>query len=75
MKQMALYSSHDFLHIPSQCTVILVFNMKCTAFTMGTLCNHSYKLINVTYYRVINFLCLFLKENLYHVMAKYSQMS
>lgn len=29
---MALYSSHDFLHIPSQCTVILVFNMKCTAF-------------------------------------------
>lgn len=75
MKQMALYSSHDFLHIPCQSAVILVFNMKCTAFTMRTLCNHSDNLINVTSYRVINFLCLFLKENLYHVTAKYSQMS
>lgn len=75
MKQMALYSSHDFLNIRSQCTVILVFNTKCTAFTMCTLCNHSYNLINVTSYKAIIFYAFFLKEKLYHIMAKYSQMS
>jgi len=59
MKQMAVYSSLDFLNIPSQCTAILVFNMKCTVLTMCTLCSHSYDLINITSYRAIIFYAIF----------------
>lgn len=59
MKQMAIYSSLDFLNIPSQCTAILLFNMKCTVLTMCTLGNCSYDLINITSYRAIIFYALF----------------
>lgn len=72
---MAIYSSLDFLTIPSQRVVIFVFNMECTVLTMCTLCNHSYDLINITSYRAIIFYASFLKEKLYHFMANYSQTS
>lgn len=62
MKQMAVYSSLDFLNIPSQCRAILVFNVKCTAPTMCALCNHSYDFINITSYRAIIFYAFFKRK-------------